>query len=151
MNIYRVLLNIAFVSYYYYTCELNIMGTRVESSVPFSQTGCDSFWGKTTWGSTGFLPGAKLGGERLQDGSRWRLPSSEHRRQWAVAPALFRLQEVDQHLPHSLLLLLSWFNGSNQRRLARIWWRLGFGGFQALRAKILSMGCAIYMGFLIES
>jgi hypothetical protein len=54
----------------------------------------------------------------------------------AVAPALFRLLEVVQRLPHGLLLLLGRFNGSSRRRIARIWWRLGFGGFQALQAKI---------------
>jgi hypothetical protein len=32
-------LNIASVSYCYYTCELNILGTRIEALVPLSQTG----------------------------------------------------------------------------------------------------------------
>jgi hypothetical protein len=31
-------MNIAFVSYCYYTCELNIPGTRMEASVPLSWT-----------------------------------------------------------------------------------------------------------------
>jgi hypothetical protein len=39
------------------------------------------FGGKMSRGSTGFLPGAKRGGEQLQDGSRRWLPSSEHE-QW---------------------------------------------------------------------
>jgi hypothetical protein len=63
------------------------------------------------------------------------------------ASTLFRLQEVAQRLPRGLLLLLGWFNGSNQWRLARIWWRLGFSGLQALWAKIWAMGHTIYRGF----
>jgi hypothetical protein len=78
----------------------------------------------------------KRGGERLQDGSWRRLPSSEHERWRAMASALFWLQEVAQRLPRGLLLLLGRINGSNRRRLTRIWWRLGLRGFQALRAKI---------------
>jgi hypothetical protein len=35
------------------------------------------FLGQNDVGSMGFLPGAKHGGERLTDGSRWQLPSSE--------------------------------------------------------------------------
>jgi hypothetical protein len=105
------------------------------------------FLGKTMWGSMGLLPGAKRGKERLQDGSRWRLPSDKHERWWVAAPALFRLQEVAQRLPCCLLLLLGQFNGSNWRHLAWIWWQLGFGKFQALWAKIRAMGCAIYRGF----
>jgi hypothetical protein len=104
-------------------------------------------WGKMTRGSTGFLPGPKRGREWLQDGSRRRLPSSEHRQWWTAGLALFRLQEVAQRLPRGLLLLLGRFNGSNRWRLAQIWWRLGFGGFQALRSKIRAMGWAIYRGF----
>jgi hypothetical protein len=44
MNNYCVLLNIAFVSYRYYTCEVNILGTRIEASVPLSQTGYDKWY-----------------------------------------------------------------------------------------------------------
>jgi hypothetical protein len=39
MNICFVYLNIVSISYFYYTCELNILGTRIEASVPLSQTG----------------------------------------------------------------------------------------------------------------
>jgi hypothetical protein len=109
------------------------------------------FWGKMMQGSTGFFPGAKHSGERLQDGARRWLPSSEHGWPWATASALLRLQEVAQRLSRGLLLLLGRFNGSNRWRLAQIWWRLGFDGFQALRAKIRAMGHAIYRGFYIES
>jgi hypothetical protein len=122
-----------------------LTGALLPSSPQHSDVG---FWGKTMRGSTGSLLGAKNGGERLQDGSRRRLPSYEHGRRWATALALFRLQEVAQRLPHGLLLLLGQFNVSNQWRLAQIWWRLGFDGFQALRVKIWAMGCAIYRGFL---
>jgi hypothetical protein len=52
-----------------------------------------------------------------------------------------------RRLPRGLLLLLGRFNGPNQLRLAPIWWRLEFSGFQALRAKIWAMGCAIYRVF----
>jgi hypothetical protein len=114
-----------------------------------------ALWGTVTWGlggkmtrqSTGFLPRVKRGGERLQDSSWQRHPSSEHGRWRAMSSTLFRLQEVAQRLPRGLLLLLGRFNGSNRWCLARIWWRLGFGGFQALWAKIRAMGCAIYRGF----
>jgi hypothetical protein len=37
-NNYYVLLNIAFVSYYYYLYELNILGTCIKASVSLSQT-----------------------------------------------------------------------------------------------------------------
>jgi hypothetical protein len=56
-----------------------------------------------------------------------------------------RLLEVPQRLPRDLLLLLGRFNGSNQRRIARIWWRLGFDGFQALRAKFVQW-VALFIG-----
>jgi hypothetical protein len=39
LNDYYVLSNIASVSYCYYTCELNILGTRIKVLVPLSQTG----------------------------------------------------------------------------------------------------------------
>jgi hypothetical protein len=105
------------------------------------------FGGKMAWGATGSLPTAKCGGERLYDGSHQWLPSFKYRRWWAVAPALFRLQEAAQRLPHGLLLLLGRFNGSNRQRLGQIWWQLGFGRFQALWAKIWAMRCAIHKGF----
>jgi hypothetical protein len=37
VNIYCVLSNIASLSYCYYTCELNILDTHIEASVPHSQ------------------------------------------------------------------------------------------------------------------
>jgi hypothetical protein len=42
MDIYCVLSNIASVSYCYYICELNILGTRIEASVPLSRPGYDT-------------------------------------------------------------------------------------------------------------
>jgi hypothetical protein len=105
------------------------------------------FWGKTTQWSVGSLPEVKCSGERLQGGSRWRLPYSEHGRRWAAAPALFQLQEAAQRFPHGLLLPLRRINGSNRWHLAQIWWWLGFSGFHVLRVKIRAMGCTIYRCF----
>jgi hypothetical protein len=127
-----------------------IGGSQVFRSQALRGTVTWGFWGKMMWGSTGFWPDAKRGGEWLQDGSHRWLPSSEHGQRWAAASVLFRLQEAAQRLRCGILLLLGWFNGSNRRRLARIWWQLGFGRFQALRVKIWAMGCAIYRGFWIE-
>jgi hypothetical protein len=90
-------------------------------------TSTRGFWGKMTRGSTESLPGMKRGGEQLQGGSRWRLPTSEHGQQWAVAPALFWLQQVAQRLSRGLLLLLpttDWLErqwGSGAWRTARVW------------------------------
>jgi hypothetical protein len=46
MDIYYVLLNIASVSYCYYTCELSILGTRIEVWFHFVRPGYDKggFW-----------------------------------------------------------------------------------------------------------
>jgi hypothetical protein len=84
------------------------------------------FRGKMTRGSTGSLSGTKRGWERLQGGSRRWLPSSNHRRRWAAALALFWLQEAAQCLPHGLLLLLPATDWLERRRgsSARRW--LGF-------------------------
>jgi hypothetical protein len=84
------------------------------------------FWGKTTRGSTRSLPGMKHGGERLQGGSRWRLPSFEHGRWWVAALALFRLQEATQRLPRGLLLLLPMTDWLERRWGSGARWRLGF-------------------------
>jgi hypothetical protein len=40
--------------------------------------------------------------------------------------------------------LLQWLQSM---KTTQIWWRLGFGRFRVLRAKICVMGCAIYMSF----
>jgi hypothetical protein len=57
-------------------------GLRELRSRPPRGTVTRDFGGKTTRGSTGSLPGAKRGGERLQDGSRRRLSLL---RAWAMA------------------------------------------------------------------
>jgi hypothetical protein len=67
-------------------------------------------------------------------------------RWWGLPPAMLQLHEVVQRVPRGLLLLLGQFNGSNRWWIAWIWWRLGFGGFQVLRAKIQQTRATIYGG-----
>jgi hypothetical protein len=84
------------------------------------------YWGKMMLGSTGSLPEMKHDGEWLQGGSQRRLPSSEHGWWWAVALALFRVQEVAQRLPCGLLLLLPVTDWLERWRGSGTRWRLGF-------------------------
>jgi hypothetical protein len=60
------------------------------------------------------------------------------------APPASRSSSMSFSWPSLASRLVQWLNW---RRKTWIWWRLMFGGFRALWAKIPAMGCAIYRGF----
>jgi hypothetical protein len=88
---------------------------------------------------------------RATKGGRWGGGSGGGWWWWGLPLAKLQLQEVVQHLPRGLLLLLGRFNSSNWWWIAQIWWRLGFSVFRVLRAKIRWTRATIYRGFCTES